>query len=94
MKVLIPQYSYGNIMPLLSRFTDDNFAVVIFGGDDGLTADECGTNSRKTLTTTYGILRWNLKEVLLKVIYIDLATQLENGHFVTPTYQKLINLCW
>ena len=35
-EVLIPQYSHGNKMSLLSRFIDDIFVVVLFGGDDGL----------------------------------------------------------
>ena len=48
-KVLIPQYSYEK-MQLLKRLIDDIFAVVLFGGDDGFTADEW-KNSRKTLTT-------------------------------------------
>ena len=34
----------------------------------------------------------NVEEPLLKVDYLDLTIQLENGHFVTQTYQKPINL--
>ena len=43
-KVLIPRYSHGNKMSLLCRFIDDIFAVVLFGGDDGLTHDEWKKN--------------------------------------------------
>ena len=88
--VLIPQYSHGNKMSLLSRFIDDIFAVVLFGGNDGLTNDEW--NKFKEDIDGYGILRWNVEELLLMVDYLDLTIQLENGHFVTQTYQKQINL--
>ena len=42
-KVLIPRYSYENKMTLLKRFIGDIFAVVLFGGDDGLTTDKWDT---------------------------------------------------
>merc|ERR1712086_1230046 len=89
-KVLLPRYSHGNKMPLLCRFIDDIFAVVLFGGDDGLTDDEW--NKFKEDVDDYGILRWNVEEPSLKVDYLDLTIQLENGRFVTQTYQKPINL--
>ena len=77
-------------MPLLNRFIDDIFAAVLFGGDDQLTAD--GWNKFKEDIDNYGILRWNVEEPSLKVDYLDLPIQLENGHFVTQTYKKPIIL--
>ena len=40
----------------------------------------------------YGILRCHVEELLLKVDYLDLAIQLDNGHFVSQKYQRPINL--
>ena len=42
-------------MPLLSRSIDEIFAVVLFGRDDGLNADEW--NKFKEDIDDYGILR-------------------------------------
>ena len=89
-KVLTPRYSYENKMPLLSRFIDGIFAVVLFGGDNGLSID--AWNKFKEDIDNYDILRRNVEEPLLKVGYLDLTNQLENGHFVTQTYQKPIHL--
>ena len=68
-------------MPLLTRFTDDIFAVVLIGGDYGLSADEW--NPFKEDVDNYGTLRWNLDEPSLAVNYLYLAIKFENGHFMT-----------
>ena len=74
-KVLLPRYNHGNEMPLLSRFIDDIVAVVLFGGDDGLTNDQ--RNTFKEDIDNYGILRWDVEELLLKINYLDLTIQLQ-----------------
>ena len=71
-KVLIQRDSYENKLTLLKRFIDDIFAVLLFGGDDGLTANE--TNTFKEDIDNYGILRWNVEEPSPKVDYLDLTS--------------------
>ena len=87
-KMLIPKY--GEKMPLLTRFIDDIFAVILVGGEDGLTPNEW-TDFKKDLNS-HGILRWTVREPSMSVDYLDLTITIENGNIVTKTYQKPINL--
>ena len=77
-------------MPLLVRYVDDIFAAVLVGGDDGFTNDEW-TEFKKDIDD-FGILRWNVDEPSKSVDFLDLTVEIENGSFVTRTYQKPINL--
>ena len=56
-------------MPLLSRFIDDMFTVVLFGGSDGLSAD--GWVQFKEDIDDYGILGCNVEEHSLVVDHLD-----------------------
>ena len=68
-KVIIPKY--GKKIPLLTRFIDDTFAVVLVGGEDGLQPNEW--NDLKNDLNNHRILRWTIQEPSMSVDYLDLT---------------------
>ena len=46
--VIIPKY--GKLMPVMLRFIDDIYAIVLVGGEDGISMQN-GRNSRKICVT-------------------------------------------
>ena len=86
--VIIPKYK--SKMPLMCRFIDDIFAIVLIGGQDGMNKTEL--DSFKKDINDFGILKWNVDEPSISVDYLDLTVKIENGMIVTKTYQKPINL--
>ena len=64
-------------MPLLVRYIDDIFLLILYGGDDGFTPEEW-TQSGNMLND-YGILKWEIGEPSTSVNYLDLTISIENG---------------
>ena len=88
-KVLIPKH--GENMPLLTRFIDDIFAIVLVGGEDGFQPSEW--NDFKKDLNNYGVLKWTIQEPSMSVYYLDLTVTVKSGNVVTKTYQKPTNVC-
>ena len=72
------------------RYIDDLLAVALFGGQDCLTPTEW-TNFKSDMNN-FGILTWDVEEPSRTVDYLDISIKMQNGSFVTKTYQKPINL--
>ncbi len=86
--VLTPRY--GNKLPLISRFIGDIFAVVLLGGDYGMSESEW--LQFKNNVDNFGILTWEVDEPSTLVDFLDLTVEIKNGSFITRIYQKPMNL--
>ena len=85
---LIP--SFIQKMPLLVKYIDHIFLLVLFGGDNGFTSEEWTQFGR--MINDYGILKWTIGKPSASVNYLDLTVSIENGMLVTRTYLKPTNL--
>ena len=86
--VLIPKY--GTKIPFFRRFIDDMYAIVLIGGQTGLTASEWA--EFKEDLDDFGLLTWEIEEPSHSVNFLDLTIEIRDGHFFTKTYQKPTNL--
>jgi len=96
-EVLIPKY--GNKLRFLKRFIDDLFAVVLIGGDDGMSEAEWSQFKKDLNEWTEAedpdsecILTWECDEPSTSVDFLDLTVEIRDGSFITKTYQKPMNL--
>ena len=85
---LIPKH--GRRMPLMLRFVDDIYGIVLVGGEDGYSKERW--NSFKDDINDFGILKWNVEDPSLSVDFLDLTLTIEDGNIVSKTYQKPLNL--
>ena len=85
---LIPKH--GRKMPLMKRFVDDIYAIVLVGGADGISGEEW--EQFKYDIDDFGILNWNVEDPSLSVDFLDLTLRIEDGNIVSKTYQKPLNL--
>ena len=77
-------------MPLLVRYIDDIFLLILYGEDDGFTPEEW--TQFGNMLNGYGTLKGEIGEPSTCVNYLDLTISIENGVVVTKTYQKPTNL--
>ena len=77
-------------MPLLVRYIDAIFLLILYGGDIGFTPEEWIQFSN--VTNHYGTLKREIGEPSTSVNYLDLTISIENGVLVTKTYQKSTSL--
>ena len=77
-------------MPLLVRYIDAIFLLILHGEDDGFTPEEWTQFSN--VMNDYGILKWNIGEPSTPVNYLGMAISIENGMLVSKTYQKPTSL--
>ena len=88
--VLIPKY--GNKLRFLKRFIDDLFAVVLIGGNDGMSKVEWLQFKKDLDNFEDSILTWDCDEPSTSVDFLDLTVEIKDGAFITRTYQKPMNL--
>ena len=82
--------SFAQKMPLLVRYIDDIFLLVLYGGDNRFTPEECIQFGN--MINDYGILKREVEEPSTSVNYLDLTVSIENGALVTKTYKKSSSL--
>ena len=82
--VLIPRY--GSMIPLLLRFIDDMFGIVLVGDPPKWKMFEQDLNS-------FGILKWELEDPCQCLDYLGVTLTLKDGIISSKSYQKPTSLC-
>ena len=77
-------------IPPIKIFVDDIYAIVLVGGEDGLSEEKW--EKIKYDIDDFGILKWNVEDPSLSVDFLDLNLTIEDGNIVSKTYQKPLNL--
>ena len=77
-------------MPLISRFIDDLFGIVLMGGKNGMAESEW--NEFENDMNNFGILTWEVDKPSKSVTYLDLTIEIDGDSFITRTFQKPYNL--
>ena len=67
--------SFAQKMPLLVRYIDDIFLLILYGGDDGFTLEEW--TQFDNMLNDYRILKCEIGEPSTSVNYLDLTIQLK-----------------
>ena len=77
-------------MPVMLRFIDDIYAIVLVGGKDGISMQRW--KEFKEDLCNFGILKWDVGNPSLSVNFLDLTVTIEDGTIRSKTYQKPTNL--
>ena len=77
-------------MPLIARFIDDLFGILLMGGKNGMAESEL--NDFENDMNNFGILIWEVENPSKSVTYLDLTIEIDGNSFITRTYQKPYNL--
>ena len=77
-------------MPLLLHVIDNIYAIATFGGEDGYSKEKW--NNSKEDINNFGILKCNVEDASLSVVFLYLTLTIEYGNIVSKTYQTPLNL--
>ena len=88
--VLIPKNN--KTMPLLVRYIDDIFGIILEGGNDGMSSDEIKQLEADLNAFGPGILTWDMDKPSKSIDYLDLTITIDNGRITTQTFCMPLNL--
>ena len=77
-------------IPVMNTSVDDIYAIVLVGGEDGLSKEKWDT-FRKYINK-FSILKWNIEDPSISVDFLDLTLKIEDGTIIYNMYQKPTNV--